>query len=70
MLKEDQVFPEEFNYSVVIGALGRAGQAKHAFRLYRSLRERALVPSPTVYTALFNSVAQSSDRYQTQGRYL
>lgn len=62
MLKKDKVFPEESNYTVVIGALGRAGQAKKAFQLYKAMRERAIVPSAATYTALFNSVAQSADR--------
>ena len=38
MIQVDKVQPREFNFSVVIGALGRAGYAEKAFELYKKVK--------------------------------
>lgn len=38
MLKEDRVQPQEFNFTVVIGAVGRIGDSKKAFHLYSKVK--------------------------------
>jgi len=61
MIQVDKVQPREFNFSVVIGALGRAGYAEKAFELYKKLRSYNLKPQLGTYTGLFNAVANSSN---------
>nr|CAB3265257.1 pentatricopeptide repeat-containing protein 1, mitochondrial [Phallusia mammillata] len=60
MLKKDKVKPQNYNFAVVIGALGRVGDVNKAYNLYYKMKDYGLKPSLPCITSLFNAVGNST----------
>ncbi|XP_014661615.1 PREDICTED: pentatricopeptide repeat-containing protein 1, mitochondrial-like isoform X2 [Priapulus caudatus] len=58
-LKVRHIHPTVFMYSTVISACGKVGYADKAFKLFKNMKERGLIPNDHIYTALFNACAIS-----------
>ncbi|EEC19869.1 pentatricopeptide repeat-containing protein, putative [Ixodes scapularis] len=49
-------------FTMLIGGCGRVGYTKMAFKLFKSMRDRAMDPTPAVLTGLFNACAEAPFR--------
>ncbi|KAG0429625.1 hypothetical protein HPB47_023451 [Ixodes persulcatus] len=56
------VRPTHSMFTMLIGGCGRVGYTKMAFKLFKSMRDRAMDPTPAVLTGLFNACAEAPFR--------
>lgn len=59
MLVDDRVRPNQYVFTVLIGALGRVGYTRKAFQLFNRMKKFGLQPEDPTYTALFNACSNS-----------
>lgn len=59
MLKQDRVFPTKRILNILINGCGQVGYTTMAFKLYRQMTDRGMIPSDATFTGLFNACANS-----------
>ncbi|KOX78184.1 Pentatricopeptide repeat-containing protein 1 [Melipona quadrifasciata] len=69
VMKENRDKPDLYIYRLLISAFAQQGDVKQCFKLFKKLRERGFIPTPTVYSSLMHACAESKDT-ETALKYL
>ncbi|CAL7943182.1 unnamed protein product [Xylocopa violacea] len=62
LMKNNNHKPDIYTYKLLLSAFARQGDIKQCFKLYKSMRDRNITLSPSIYTSLINVCSDTDDK--------